>query len=273
MIPRIWRRVGLAALLAAGAALAQEMRPAVPEKPAPPTGTKADGVGARSTTLFRTYSTGTGASFFRFSLSTHGNVIELESPFGFDHLFGREGYALCVGGVTRGYDRGAFESGFSDAVFQEPLGPNQLPVSIDRVTVDGRYSLTQVFDWDPQLHALRIVMTVRNNTAVTAPNVELARYFDGDLDNTVGSDFAGRTFDSAWIQESTKDQLTLTAVSFAVPHVTAIHSFGSWNWTVCTQASTTTPTSLGDWVGRVTYRLGDIPPFASATVTFVYRRS
>src|ERR1044072_5153930 len=41
------------------------------------------GIEPASTTAWRTFTSGSGATFFRYTVSIHGNVISLQSPAGF----------------------------------------------------------------------------------------------------------------------------------------------------------------------------------------------
>src|SRR3954451_5061526 len=65
---------------------------------------------ATSTSCFKTFQSGSGAAFFRWCFSDHGNIVDVESPVTFEHLnIGdiREGYAVCANGVTPAYDFGS----------------------------------------------------------------------------------------------------------------------------------------------------------------------
>jgi hypothetical protein len=117
-------------------------------------------------------------------------------------------------------------------------------------------------------------MTLKNTSgSQNYTDVELARYFDGDIDSSTGGDRYNRTFDSVHAQESTFDNLMLTALTFNTAHLTAVHTFGSWNRAVTTQASAAVPTAAGDFVGRITYQLGTVNSNTQRVVKFLYKRS
>src|SRR2546423_157849 len=50
----------------------------------------------QSTTPYRTFSSGAGLSLFKWTISEHGNIIDLESPAGFSHLDDAEGYVVSM---------------------------------------------------------------------------------------------------------------------------------------------------------------------------------
>lgn len=244
-----------------------------------------------SATPYRTFTGGSGNTGFRYAVSLHGNVVHLESPIFTDtsgkplyrHLFGGEGYAVSMntaaGRVTY-WDAGFSEAtgctgnsrSWSSTVVESGLNANG--TTLKRSTCDGAWLLTQTFTRNIVNHELTITMTLKNTSGgQNYTNVELARYFDGDIDSSTGGDRYNRTFDSVHAQEGAVDNLMLTALTFNTAHLTAVHTFGSWNRAVTTQASAATPTGAGDFVGRITYQLGTVNNNAQRVVKFLYKRS
>lgn len=244
-----------------------------------------------STTPYRTFNGGSGNTGFKYAVSLHGNVVHLESPVFTDtsgnplyrHLFGGEGYAVSMnttaGRVTY-WDAGFSEAtgcsgnsrSWSSTVIESGLNANG--TTLKRSTCDGAWELTQTFTRNLVNHELTITMTLKNTSGgQNYTNVELARYFDGDVDGTTSGDRYNRTYDSVHAQEGVFDNLMLTALTFNSSHTTAVHTFNGWNRAVTTQASSATPTAAGDFVGRITYQLGTVNNNTQRIVKFLYKRS
>ena len=237
---------------------------------------------ATSTTPYRTFSSGAGLSLFRWVISTHGNIIDLESPAGFSHLQDAEGYVVSMNtsiGAIRYYDAGFVESSFcsgnirswSPTVFES--GVNANGTTLRRQTCDGAWELTQTFTMNAINHELTVTMTLKNTSGFNYTGVQLARYFDGNIDSDYSDDVFSRTFDSVEGRDSTLDLLSLTAISFDTSHTTAIHTFNGWDPSLASQASLASPTAKGDYVGRVTYSLGTINNGTQKIVKVLYKRS
>jgi hypothetical protein len=75
-----------------------------------------------------------------------------------------------------------------------------LPLTIKRTTSDGIYTLTQVFNRNTAEPAVKITMTLKNNTAVSR-DFMLVRYADIDANNAHSGDYANwfdEDHQSAW---------------------------------------------------------------------------
>jgi hypothetical protein len=237
-----------------------------------------------SATAYKTFTSGAGDTLFKWTISTHGNLIRLESPAGFEHMASGvvgEGYVVSMNtsiGAVRYFDAGFSEGtgcsgnvrSWSPTVFE--TGATANGTTLIRDTCDGAWRLTQTFLRNPANHELTITMTLHNLTAFNYTGVTLDRYFDGDLDNDNSDDSFWRTFDSVSGRDGILDNLSMTAISFDVPHSTAIHSFAGWNPSVTNQASLASPTGSGDFVGRVSYSLGTINASAQKVVKVLYKR-
>ncbi|MGB7921831.1 MAG: hypothetical protein WCF57_01170, partial [Pyrinomonadaceae bacterium] len=236
-----------------------------------------------SSTPLRTFTFGTGPTGFRYAVSAHGNVVNIESPIytdaPFQHLFGDEGYALSVPtsiGTITYWDAGSFEAAgcsgtsrsWSATVTESGLNANG--TTLTRSTCDGAFQLVQTFVRNTVNHELTITMTVKNTSGFNYTNTQLSRYFDGDIDRDFGDDVYSRTIDSVHGQDSNLDNLMLSALTFNIDHTTAVHTANGWNAAVASQASVATPTARGDYVGRITYILGTVNNNTQKVVKVLY---
>lgn len=243
-----------------------------------------DNVTPSSATAYKTFTSGSGDGLFKWTISNHGNLIRLESPADFEHMASGtvgEGYVVSMstaGGVVRYFDAGFSEGtgctgnlrSWSPTVFE--TGATANGTTLVRDTCDGAWRLTQTFLRNVTNHELTITMTLKNLSGFNYTGVTLDRYFDADLDNDGTDDRFSRTFDAVAGQDGTFDNLSLTAISFTIPHSTAIHTFAGWDPTVTNQSSVASPTGAGDFVGRVSYSLGTINNTAQKIVKVLYKR-
>jgi hypothetical protein len=235
----------------------------------------------------QTFTYGSGAQKFAFCISTHGNVLQLESPANFRHISTREGYAVCSSltevSESHGYDAGSSESGWGVATASQPGGANTLPLSITRNTTDGKFQLKQSFEWNTAEKEIIITMVLKNTSASSIMSVQLSRYFDGDISDTPGNDVYDTTQSAAWGRDTslTRYGLMLTALSFAYTSQADQEPFNAWNPTGSTYQSARgcysfigygPPPPASDYIGRLTYTLGTISAGQSKTVKMLYKR-
>jgi hypothetical protein len=177
------------AMAAIGVGKAQQMEPS-PDKVTPDA----------TTTCKLTFSSGSGASYLQFCVTANGNIVELQSPKGFEHIregVVLEGYGICdYDSLTSYYDWGAQASTNWDP---PTFSGSSLPVTIKRTTSDGIYTLTQVINRNASEEAVLISMTLKNNTAASH-DFGVIRYADIDANNGYDSDKNWFDFDteSAW---------------------------------------------------------------------------
>ena len=229
---------------------------------------------------------GSGSNGFRYAVSAHGNVVNIESPIfagaPYQHLFGDEGYALSVStsiGTITYWDAGNFEASgcsgtsrsWSPTVVESGVTANG--TTLRRSTCDGAFQLIQTFAMNGVNHELTITMTLKNTSGFNYTNTQLSRYFDGDIDRDFDDDIYSRTIDSVYGQDGSLDNLMLTALSFNTNHTTSVHTASGWNPAVTSQASVATPTAAGDFVGRITYNLGTVNNGAQKILKVLYKRS
>lgn len=232
----------------------------------------------------KTFSFGSGVNLFKFCLSDHGNILQLQSPANYRQVTVREGYVTCGTGAANAFDAGNAEGGWEDATtITQPGGANTLPVTIIRQTTDGKLQLKQTFEWNGDEREITVTMVLKNLSGASLTDVKLARYFDADLSSSLN---AGDSADDIYHKDEDsvlgKDNgsgaghhgLSLTALSFAQAHSTAVESFFNFSNTrsTCTPVAASVPTAAGDFVGRVTYSIGTLSAGASKTVKVLYRR-
>ena len=207
-------------------------------------------------------------TYFRTCTSSFGNLDEITGKSGVSNI-ATEGYAICAGSTV------AVDDGFSDVGFNVPT--TATPTSNIRTTSDGRFKLTQTFTRDAAEKEILVTMTVRNQTAIHAPNVVVARFFDGDIASSPDGDSYAATDASVSAHEDYfAGGLNLAARTFNVPVQTDIEAFVDFDplSSGCFASNAifpTTPSGSGDWAGWVTYFLGTINAGASKVVKFIYR--
>jgi choice-of-anchor C domain-containing protein len=229
---------------------------------------------------FSTHVKGTGPTRAKVCFSREGTIASLEWPAGFEHLAGGpsgEGYAVCSASGVHGFEAGVANDGFAAPIVTQPKGPNTLPLTIARTTLDGQLQLTQTYAFDPIEHDVTITMTLKNVSAVRLTNVRLVRYAHGALDNGAGAEAYDKTGDSVFARDTRG--VAMTALTFATPHLTAVEAYEDWTPLPaggtargCDPLAQTTPTLPGNFVGRLTYDLGILAAGKSKAVKVVYRR-
>jgi len=150
----------------------------------------ADTVSTDATTTCKlTFTSGSGPNFLKFCVTLNGNVVQLTSPKGSEHIREGtilEGYSICdFGSLTRYYDFAAADSGNWQPAIVTGV---TLPLTVKRTTSDGIYSLTQVFSRNTVDPAVIVAMTLKNNTAASH-DFALVRYADIDANNANGGTF------------------------------------------------------------------------------------
>lgn len=233
---------------------------------------------------------GSGADKFKICITEHGNLFDLESPAGFEHAtpnaidssFG-DGYMLCSTGGNHGFDVGSVEGGWGAPAIIQPGGPNTLPLTVTRTTIDGKFQLKQTFEWAKTRKEMIVTMALKNVTASSIKGVQLARYFEGNLSHEPDDDILDAGTDSVRGRESRSKAghqgLMLTALSFNQPHKAVAERFENWTPVSmegtarrCTPFPQLTPTNPEGFVERLTFNLGTIKARASKKISVLYKR-
>lgn len=197
---------------------------------------------ARSTVIppSQVFSCGAGQTFTSFGITTHANVLSLQSPAGHEHLNAfllENGYQICSNGVSRGYDIASEESAWGPTFTSQPNGPNTFPLEITRTTADGVLTITRritgnsfvgpVPPGTPQFdtfnangqgcdhmeecgnctnRTIHVLTRITNNSFVTQ-SIQYVEYADVDISSfgQIPREFAARTNDSAEIFSTPND--------------------------------------------------------------------
>ncbi len=101
----------------------------------------------------------------------------------------------------------------------EPIAASS--ITIERSTIDGRFTLRQVIRANKRDRAITITMTLTNNFDEIA-GVQLLRSADFDVDNTFNGDVFDKSADAAWARQA--HSVTLSALNRNLTHQTRISS-------------------------------------------------
>jgi hypothetical protein len=225
----------------------------------------------------------TAPDYMKFCLSPRGNITRFESPLGFTHIEGSEGYVVCVDNDRRiavGFDAGLDQAGWQAPTVSQPSGAGTLPLIVTRTSEDGRVQLKQTFNRNAAERSVEVKMDVKSLSAVALPGVLLHRYFDADVDGSASDDFWDRSGrEAVWAKDEPQGtMLLLTAPAPAFGAVVPfMESFADWSPFGASQsARACSPLVTGhtalDGVGRVERNFGVINPGVTKSVTFRYRR-
>jgi hypothetical protein len=220
--------------------------------------------------------TGAGATKFRVCVSTAGNIIEFETPAG-DTLINPtfyEGYHLCSASIVA-YDH----SSNAVAGFGAPVLVDTSPLTINRTTSNGVFTVTQIFQPDTTEKDLKVTMKVKNNSAVPQTDVGIGRGWDAGIGlEEIGYSHLGYSVMMHYPASFVNSGLTLTALS-TTSRSTFLSTYAIWRDAVrgtasmCPQGGTAVDTNLkADLFAFVSYDLGNIAPGATKTVIFSYRK-
>lgn len=154
-----------------------------------------------------TFTSGHDETFLKYCVTASGNIVQLETPRGREHLAVAdtigEGYGLCDTGGIEYFDY----AGFGDSGNWNPatvVSQDATSVKIARTTGDGIWTLTQtitqVAGTSP---SAKIAMTIRNNDPAGQRDVVIFRYanvnadsfFQNNLDATRDSAFGWNSTD------------------------------------------------------------------------------
>jgi hypothetical protein len=141
--------------------------------------------------LFNFHS-GSGNTFLAFCVTATGNIAEIIAPAGHDLLntgVGTDGYGICDGNsVTSYFDYGVVDGDSGNWGSATVLSSTSKSVKIARSTNDGIWTLTQTISLVPAMPSVKVVMALKNNTAVSRA-AALLRYADVNVDTNVTGNF------------------------------------------------------------------------------------
>jgi hypothetical protein len=137
------------------------------------------------------FTSGANNTYLNYCVSVNGNIYQLTIPQSHQSIFGAEGYGICNESPVASYWDWATsgESGnWNPAIL---LSQTAKSLKIARTTADGTWTLTQTITQDSATPSIKVVMAIKNNTAV--PHVVyLVRYADFDPDGN-NNDFSATT--------------------------------------------------------------------------------
>ncbi len=221
-----------------------------------------------------TFTFGSGHSYMSFCVTANGNIAKLESPATFSQIFA-EGYGVCdtTNSSVSYHDHEYVDSGnWASSTLIQPNGANTFPLKIVRTTSDGIWTLTQTFSRDTKDQIVKIVMTLKNNTAADRTGY-LQRYADVDADGNASVNYSDAGWRSAWTYYNDNyggkgHGLTLRALpdNFTAAGAVILPD-GSG---ACYRTERTGP-YFGDAAIDYRWYLGLVPANSSKTVTVEYR--
>jgi hypothetical protein len=177
-----------------------------------------------STTCSFSYFSGPSTTFTRYCLSANGNIVQFDSPSGFEYISHggpREGYGICdVSPNVAYYDYASTVSGNWGPTTVTSL--NATTLVFVRTTTDGIWQLTQTIT---QLQAsvastgsVKITMALKNLSAISR-NVTLLRFANVNNGPVASNDEFVSSFNSAFGQEPGASWgLGLTTNTFTFAH-------------------------------------------------------
>jgi hypothetical protein len=268
-------------VISTGGVRAQPDAPASNQPPPPD-------IAPASLTPFQTFSSNADRGT-RVVVSTHGNVIEFNSPntagADYDHIAAGtvlEGYSLCYrpsSGILRtAYDIAYTESGFGAAT--NLTGPAR----VNRPTSDGVLQLNQTFTFNGQNKALTIKMVLKNTSGAPVTDIYLRRVADFDVDAAGGNgtgifnNWHARTEQDSVFAWSEPGTASPEAHGMVLRHLT--QSPGVFHWAYRTGFGDTTscdplggaPPAYGDYTDSLIYLIGNLAAGASKTINIQYQR-
>ena len=150
-----------------------------------------------------------GSGDFAWCVSENGNIVRL-SVGGVEHIAVgtvAEGYVVCAAEAGPYYDVNAASGGWGAPVVVD--GPTETSVTIERTTLDGRFTLLQFIHSTQEENSITIRMTVTNNGPRRINDVMLLRTADLDVDGTE----AGDVFDVSENAASAREASTVMLVA------------------------------------------------------------
>lgn len=131
------------------------------------------------------FHSGNGNTFLAFCVTATGNIAEIIAPAGHDLIFtgtGTDGYGICDGNSVISYfDYGVVDGDSGNWGTATVLNSTGTSVKIARSTNDGIWTLTQTISLVPATPSIKVVMALKNNTAVSR-TAALLRYADVNVD-------------------------------------------------------------------------------------------
>jgi len=137
------------------------------------------------------FTSGTNNTFLKYCVTVNGNVPQLMTPFNREHIAvgaTGEGYGVCDNtGAVAYFDYADYgDSGNWGA--PTLVSQTATSVKIARTTSAGVWTLTQTITQMAGTQSVRVIMALKNNTAVPR-NFFLLRFADVDVSGTASNNF------------------------------------------------------------------------------------
>jgi len=145
-----------------------------------------------TSTCALSFTSGTNDTFFKYCVTANGNIAQLETPSGKEHIaVGTvgEGYGFCdLNPQVRYFDYSDFGDSGNWGT-PTTVSQSEKSVKIARTTTDGLWTLTQtITQVSGRSPSVKITMTVKNNSSVTG-SLFFMRYADVDAGGDVMNNF------------------------------------------------------------------------------------
>lgn len=209
---------------------------------------------------------GAGVNSFQTCVSSHGNVAVFN--FAGSEVINNgtpaEGYIVCatVSGVARVYhDVMWSEAGWGAAVANTP---GTLPITINRTTTDGAFTLTQTYTKNNPEREFNVTNKLKANVPVQV--VRFVRTVDVDVDANISGSFTDtfdNSLDSVWGAQTRA--FTAKNLTYPISHYPSFAAFP----TTCDNAGAAGPVS-GDFGATIQWNLGNMNAGNAKTVKISY---
>jgi hypothetical protein len=233
-----------------------------------------------------TFTSGSGNTFLSYCITVNGSITRLETPqnfFQIDHILpfpidGGEGYGVCDLNPATAYFEYA-DTNSANWGATSVLSLTATSLKLVRTTTDGIWTLTQTFTQVASTSSVKIVMALKNNTAV-ARTVNLIRYANIDADN-FNFNFGSGTANGAFIWDPSPDPASLTQANGLALQNVGTPQLPAWDGFVQTTPFGPNPCAVAaNWTGAtpteqdfsaVLAYSGTVPAKGTKIVTVSYK--
>ncbi len=258
----------------------------------------------------RTFACG-GSDFTttKVGVSPQGNLVQFESPLGFEHLqvgLVREGSILCyTTGISSAvaFDITDQAGGFLAPEMFQPNGPGTFPLEVFRASSDGVLQFRQRYTGNSFVgpgsgaldldgngivcdslqecgncsnRAVHILMEVTNTSALPVDDVALVRVADLDVDGEPAANRFARTSDTVLVWRDSEDAtnahgMLMQGIFGATTPEPLVQTPARSALIDCAPDTSLTPV-VGDFVGKLRWSLGRLAPGETKQIRMHYRR-
>ena len=225
------------------------------------------------------FSSGSGNTYLYYCVSVNGNVFYINTPVGYAQNSVYEGYGFCDANQPAAYYDYGFQGDSGNWNAPTLVGSNATTVKISRTTSDGLWTLTQTITQVASNATVKIVMTLRNNTAV-ARTAYLIRYNYVSPDGFVFANYDG-TQDSAFAWRSAPNPAQLIPSHGLALQNVGNPAFPQWGGVPQNTALGPNPCAFAyNWTGGLASNIngslvmayvGTVPAMTGKTVTMTYK--